>query len=276
VQGLIGLPRKDARPSTPTKGELILDFVYGHTDGDPGRFDLHVYADGRVIWQRLGIYVEGQPSTGLIEQRLTPEGIQLVLSEVRSTGLVDQNAYWEALHGLHAGRIELLDRGNPVRLRWGECCDSSTSGEHRDLPTEAQVAALQRLDGRLENLQSWLPASAWEDPEMKAYIPSSYTVCYEGAYGVRLSGVLLSFPPKAANLLRAYGPRRNDYTNLVGSHVMWCSTITDDEARALDRALGGDSKERSEDVFGLRYVFLHLGPGPKTVGLQIGPNLPMS
>lgn len=84
--GLLGFPPEWPSPSVPERGELVVGFVFGHTPGDPGRFGLSVYADGRVIWQRLGNVEVNQSSTGWIEQRLTPEGVALVLDEVLSTG----------------------------------------------------------------------------------------------------------------------------------------------------------------------------------------------
>ena len=44
---LVGFPPTDAAPSSPNRGELVLSFMFGHTNGDPGRFGMHVYADGR-------------------------------------------------------------------------------------------------------------------------------------------------------------------------------------------------------------------------------------
>jgi diadenosine tetraphosphatase ApaH/serine/threonine PP2A family protein phosphatase len=84
--GIVGLAPVGATPSAPTSGELVLKFMFGHTPGDPGRFTVDVYADGRMIWSRFG-----DPSTGYLEQRLTPEGVELLRAEVRSTGLVDHD-----------------------------------------------------------------------------------------------------------------------------------------------------------------------------------------
>ncbi|HZD17174.1 MAG TPA: hypothetical protein VE669_03430, partial [Actinomycetota bacterium] len=91
--GIVGLPPADAIPSAPSRGELVVGFMFGHTGGDPGRFGLHLYADGRLIWEKLGEdYAGGDPTpTGLIEQRLTPEGVELIRSEVLSLGMFDRD-----------------------------------------------------------------------------------------------------------------------------------------------------------------------------------------
>jgi len=53
-QGIIGLAPVGATPSTPERGELVLEFTFGHTMGDPGRFRVLMYADGRLIQERIG------------------------------------------------------------------------------------------------------------------------------------------------------------------------------------------------------------------------------
>ena len=53
-EGIIGLPPVGATPSTPKSGELVFSFTFAHTGGDPGRFHVSVYADGRLISERIG------------------------------------------------------------------------------------------------------------------------------------------------------------------------------------------------------------------------------
>ncbi len=52
AEGIVGLPPAGAPPSTPKKGELVFSFVFAHTGGDPGRFSVRVYADGRLVSAR--------------------------------------------------------------------------------------------------------------------------------------------------------------------------------------------------------------------------------
>jgi hypothetical protein len=93
AEGIIGLPPSGATPSTPKKGELVLGFTFTHTFGDPGRFHASVYADGRLITQRVGDH-------GILERRLTPEGVELVRAEVVSTELVDHDLHLTSGEGL--------------------------------------------------------------------------------------------------------------------------------------------------------------------------------
>jgi hypothetical protein len=274
VVGLIGLPAKGATPSTPSSGELVLGFTFGHTSGDAGRFHAHVYADGRLIWQRIGDSTGGanEPSTGLVEQRLTPKGVELVRSAVLSTGLVDHDVHWAPAEGLNYGQIEVRNGDRLVQVTWGDI--NGPEDPAWETPSPEQVSALQRLDARLEDPASWLPASAWADQEMTAYIPSRYSVCYEGQDGDDLSRVLASLPPRAEDLHRTQDITRSEYTNLLGSHVFWCSDMTTDEARAFAQILDGAGQERHEDVFGLRYGFAKRGPDATEVSVRVAPLLP--
>jgi hypothetical protein len=258
VEGIVGLAPVGAVPSSPERGERVLGFAFGHSMGDPGRFTLTMYADGRLIWQRVGDYSrtdEYRNSTGLLERRLTPEGVELVKAEVISTGLVDHDLHLHSGHGLYFGQIDLRNGDRRVHVTWGDVTwgDVSSGGVDRQVPTPEQASALTRLDARLEDPVSWLPASAWQDPEIKPYVPSGYSVCYEGARGVGLSRVLALLPPSAENFLRTQDRKQEEYTNLLGSFVYWCSDLTNKEARALARILDDAGLKRYEDVFGLTY-----------------------
>jgi hypothetical protein len=75
--GFVGLPPEGAPPSTPRHGELVLHYFgeqFTHW------YQVWLYADGRLIWQREGNLREGanEYSTGFLEQRLTPEGVRLL------------------------------------------------------------------------------------------------------------------------------------------------------------------------------------------------------
>lgn len=282
--GLIGLPPEGAKPSTPETGELVLSFMFGHTSGDPGRFNVNVYADGRLIWQRLGDQTGGADayatpySTGLLEQRLTPEGVELVRAEVISTGLFDHDFFLSSGFGLTFGQIEVHDGDRLVRVIWGDCCDPSSDAMDRTALTPEQASALQQLDARLADPASWLPASAWEDPEIRAYVPSGYWVCYEARQGIGLSSVLSSLPLPAQDLLHTWERTSQELSgNRLGRQPLdiWCSDVTTEEARALAQILDeAGVRDRHEDVFGLRYVFGARDAGATEVTLSIGPLLP--
>jgi hypothetical protein len=74
--GFNGLPPEGAKPSEPPQGELVLS-----KNGIHPWFAVNVYADGRLIWarQRKNFAEDGEVSSW-IEQRLTPEGVELLRS----------------------------------------------------------------------------------------------------------------------------------------------------------------------------------------------------
>jgi hypothetical protein len=268
--GFIGLAPKGATPSSPSTGELVLEFMFGHTGGDHGRFGGQLYADGRLIWHKNGDPSGKGDPTGLIEQRLTPEGVELVRSEVFSTGLFDHGTrhFWGA-HGLVGGQIEVRDGDRLVRLTWG---DGRPFDEPMTVPTVEQASALERLDARLADL-AWLPASAWEDPEIRAFVPSRYMVCIETDVEVGLDGALASLPQPAEDLVRTW-----DWTaeQFIQGYFLWCSPETTAEARALAKSVedAGNFELVSRDVFGLAYELVQRDPLAMDVEVGFEPMLP--
>ena len=73
--GFDGLPPENAAPSEPPHGELVV------SDGGIHPWhSVHVYADGWLIWAR-GLMTNPGPTVSVwIEQRLTPEGVELLRS----------------------------------------------------------------------------------------------------------------------------------------------------------------------------------------------------
>ena len=143
--GFVGVPPVGARPSTPERGMLILEVgpctAHYFFDG------LSVLADGRLIWA-----VSGR----VLEQRLTLEGIELMRSELVGSGLLD------------------TPHDN------GECAAGVYDGHYQVGPDEMGSEFIGPIDdariARLANPWSWLPASAWADREIKAFVPSEYSV----------------------------------------------------------------------------------------------------
>jgi hypothetical protein len=280
--GLVGLAPESATPSSPEHGELVLSFMFGHTMGDPGRFSVFVYADGRLIWQRLADLTQGADeyakgyTTGFLEQRLTPEGVELVRAEVISTGLFDYDLHFVNAYGLNFGQIEVRNGDRLVRVTWGDCCDPASKEAARTMPTAEQATALQQIDARLADPASWLPASAWENQEITAYVPSMYWVCYEAAQGIGLSNVLATLPQPAEDLLLTWDRTSQEITgNGLGLPLdIWCSHVTTEEARGLAQILDDAGGQGHPDHFGLRYVFGQRDPGATEVTLSFGPLLP--
>ena len=254
--GFIGLPPEGAAPSTPERGELVLEFL-GDRPGIDRWTHMWMYADGRLIWrQDVNVPYDGRV-TGLLERRLTPEGLDLLLSEVVSTGLFDQNLDL-AIEGLtpvdicgFGPGIEVRNRDRLVRLTWLRGC-----GEPElQLATPEQADAVVRLVGRLADPASWLPENAWEDQEIRAYVPSRYAIC---ANLVDLpEGVPRSAWPKTSEIVdQLPGPvKALIYADgRVIPESGGCYEVTTDEARAIVRALD-DAGLESELRMSLTYVF---------------------
>jgi hypothetical protein len=120
-----------------------------------------------MITERVGDYSrtdEYRNSTGLLERRLTPEGVELVSAEVISTGLVDHDLHLTSGEGLYFGHIAFRTGNRLVHVTWGDdvTWDDVDPDVARQRPTPKQASALIRLDARLADPESWLPASAWE------------------------------------------------------------------------------------------------------------------
>src|SRR4029453_8843514 len=88
AEGINGLPPEGATPSAPERGELVVALTSGTIPG--GSHDrVWVYADGRVISR---VYLPAlEPYSGLVEQHLTPEGVDSLRSSVLSTGLFEHD-----------------------------------------------------------------------------------------------------------------------------------------------------------------------------------------
>ena len=117
-----------------------------------------MYADGRLI--RLGVSRDnGTPLRGFLEQRLTREGVKLLRSEIVSAGGFG--------HAQPPPGSESLPRQPPtIQVRKGD----------RLVPLR-WASDLERLEARLTDPESWLPASAWKQRKIRAYVPSRFEVC---------------------------------------------------------------------------------------------------
>jgi hypothetical protein len=143
--------------------------------------------------------------------------------------------------------------------------------EPMTVPTAEQASALERLDARLEDL-AWLPTSAWEDPEMGAFVPSRYAVCLETEQEVGIDAVLASLPQPAEDLLRTRDRTADHFNGLF----WWCSAVTTEEARGLAQIAEDTPSAQlvSSNVFGLVYAFGRRDPSTTDVRLSFGPMLP--
>ena len=106
-------------------------------------------------------------------------------------------------------------------------------------------------------------------------MPSGYWACLEGKRGLGLDRVLALLPPAAENLLRAQENTPDTYTNLVGTFRIWCSELTNEEARGLERILDGAGVRSVKNVFGLAYGVGDIAYADATeFTLTVGPILP--
>jgi hypothetical protein len=183
--GFIGLPPLGARASTPKRGDLVMS----DTDIHPW-FSVNVYTDGRLIWAREGPLPEGanETETGWLEQRLTPEGVEL----------------------LRSGTVP--------------------------------------LEGQYAYPGSQLPAGAWEDPVIRAYVPSRYAACY-WYRGPRSPAqwTLFSLLPHPAQILLGRAQRTYDFDLGAGASPqrMRCHDVMTRKARELDDILHRAEVERT-------------------------------
>jgi hypothetical protein len=233
-KGFIGLPPEGATPSTPASGELVL--AYFGPDRSPGQTGeaatshIFVYADGRLISYRNGDFPQGANrfSSGFLEQRLTAEGVELLRSEVVSTLVRPEQA-----SPPDSRRIPL-----PwfyIEVRDGDRLFKQESTELLHVHFPITRAEFERFVARLTHPESWLPASAWVERKIRAYVPARYAVC--GAP----SRILSSIPPKAEELLaKAKLLNPNPWPGET------CHELTTEEARAVAEALHDGGFEPDE------------------------------
>ncbi|OFW72543.1 MAG: hypothetical protein A2Y55_04915 [Actinobacteria bacterium RBG_16_68_12] len=256
-RGFIGLPPLGATPSTPASGELAISYWVGSPPGaNPGRSQAWVYTDGRLIWLRETdpdrARLQGAAnrwSTGFLEQRLTRKGVELLRSEIVSSGVFGHDKPPPGSERIpFYTEIAVRMGGRLVPVRW--------------------VSDLRSLETRLWDPASWLPASAWTQRRTRAYVPSRYQVCYGGLpTPLEPSRILPLLPPAAADLLRAKGrTRREGRRGWAGGPFVksydYCSAVTTREAREIANALArAGAKQRDPVQLNFRVDV----PGPKVV-----------
>jgi hypothetical protein len=249
-KGFSGLPPVGATPSTPESG--VLEMYYWVHDVR-GRTRNWVYADGRLI--RLGVTRDnGTPLPGLREQRLTREGVELLRSEIISAGGFGhaQPPGSESLHRVNPPTIQVRKGDRLVPLMW--------------------ASNRKRLEARLTDPDSWLPASAWKQRKNKAaYVPSRFEVCAAVIVKVpqnfkfqplRAARIVTLLPAAAQNVLRG-----RDWNAKDG---MGCFAVRTEEARSLAKALDGAGPAEKGR---LNYRFNAPGPSRQVV-IGFNPYLP--
>lgn len=231
AEGINGLPPEGATPSTPESGELVVEHKYFNNQ-------VWVYADGRVISR---VYLPTlEPYSGLVEQHLTPEGVEFLRSNVLSTGLFEHDLDLARGDPQCCLEIRVRDGDRLVRVTWGPRYALYDPDAPRATPE--QVAALRSLSALLTSPASW-PASAWADQQIRAYVPTSYSFCSRFAEPSR---VLALLPEPARNLLVGA-----EYLKTNGSERQAdCVQMTTEEARALAGILIAEFGHRRGSMLG--------------------------
>jgi hypothetical protein len=231
-KGFIGLPPMGATPSAPESGKLVIQYRVDAEGLEHPAGRGWVYTDGRLITLREKSDLPeaaNRWSSGFLEQRLTPEGVDLLRSEIVSTGLFDHHQPAGINSSPH----------NVIQVRIGD-----RLVRHQGFP--------ERLQERLADLESWLPASAWANRQIRAYVASRYAITYGGQFQtIERSRILALLPARAEDLLRD-----QDAVPLHGFNPpRYVSDLTTEEARALARALDDAGLKQPTPAAGLGYLF---------------------
>jgi hypothetical protein len=292
-RGFIGLPPEGAPSSTETAAELVLHYFGPGPEGSHGKRRVWVYDDGRVVWlQDGGFPVGANPaSTGFLQQWLTPEGVELVRSEAVSSGTFGDEPPPAAFppgppcpKGVSPGVDGCVPRTPPPAPDQPVVVPFYIQVQVSDVGRLVRVDRARRLDelvARLADLASWLPASAWLNQDVRAYVPSHYAVCY-GAWPpdrpIEQSLILSLVPDRARQLLSGGDALPNK--GLFGSPGRFrpvtdhCVRMSTEEARAVFEALEAAGLERFMRRY--RLAFRSAVPGGKdeAVHVYFEPYLP--
>jgi hypothetical protein len=307
--GFVGLPPIGATPSSPASGELEIQYwawwaangqSYWATNPNTrfGRTRAWVYADGRLITfggpDRPGS--ANLLGTGYLEQRLTPEGVERLRSEIAAAG--DFGDPDELAPGKPSCPPGQSPSERKKAIANGECADEPAPAPAPDAPvtvsfaTEITVAGLgtlvrvhhardlDRLYARLSDPGSWLPSSAWVERDARAYVASKYDVCYGGwppDQQFEQSRLLALLPPAVRDLLgdaplRQSGAFFGEPGNFRPTYEH-CSDMTTDEARAVAVALD-DAGFHEDGSSRLNYRIEAPGSSPREAYVWFEPHLP--
>jgi hypothetical protein len=256
------LPPVGSTPSAPVRGERVfsLEACGGPSSVAGWSGNLVLYADGRLLWHTFADPPEGRvtpsPTTSWLEQRLTPEGVELMRSELAASGL--------PFHGVFdycPTDSYLLKTGDRSHERYF-------------------VGALpDELVERISDPASWLPSRAWEDRRVRPFVPARYGVCLSGEDPrIDMTRLADSLPAPVGDLVRARSWGGNHYGP---SRWLWCSTGTTDSARTFIEAIEAAGLDPSEQqpmgslVWGPEYQFDYQhGERSELIQLSFHPELP--
>ena len=264
-----GFPPKGVKASTPTTGRLLIRFYRAGREGPPVRglrlranTTWNVYADGRIIWQRWSssgdatVVPDGarRLDTGYVQQRLTPRGVQVVLSKILATGLFEQDLLLDV--GSDYALAFQVRRGVRMVTVIGGSPDPADPREFAQ-PTPAQMRALAWIEKLAADPARSLPTSAWANRQIRAFVPARYAVGFDRSYPD-----ISKLPSPAGKALSRYKPLKRH----------GCQVMTTGKARALLDAFVEAGLSPSEN-FAFEIAFGLPGPrGPSD--FHMGPALP--
>ena len=120
----------------------------------------------------------------------------------------------------------------------------------------------ERLRERLADPASWLPASAWEDRRIRAYVAPRYAIKYVALpKTLERSRILSLLPPPAEDMLRSkdavaeYGQQGSGAFPPLLPITAYVSDLTTTEARALAQALDDAGFKPNRQFGELGYSF---------------------
>ena len=217
---------------------------------------------------------------------LPPLGATPTSSE--TSGLVDS---YPVLGGgpPFRGMVRLFADGRMIWYMFFGSQNGNTTGYIEQRLTPEGVVLVRGQHNLLQkdplHLDSWLPASAWADKQMRPYVPTTFAACLlqfdpfgpiaERVYPqpgppVERSKILALLPTAAADLLRDKEavPPVDDAADCLG--------LTVEEARLLDGALraGGLEQDAKQNKYVLQYHRDAPGPGTTRITVNFEPRFP--
>jgi hypothetical protein len=195
---------------------------------------------------------------------LTPEGVEALRLEAIRSGLFLADLHlqggWPHNKDIYGIRITVLDDGGEtVSLSWA----AGYPDDRR--PTPAEFDAVRGLVGRLADPGAWLPETAWEDRQLRAFVPSTY--------GINFS--LVAKPDGDCCLRPDPSTLPPPGDELLGSRFNQC--VTTDEARMLADGFdaAGIPPGRGYGFLGGLWYVIETPPGvTETQFMSLYPSLP--
>ena len=225
--GIVGPPPPGTAPSGPATGELVAAAELYNSG-------TWVYADGRIInvVVRLGYTDQFR---GYVVRQLSPSGVEAMRSF-----LLDGTSRLTPASTDHEFGLIVRDGGRLVAARAFSGCDSRNCFD-------------------FSHPEEWLPASAWEDPTFRPFIPVAFRIC------LRNDADLAVLPARAADIFLA--SRRDG-----GLGPEDCRVAATSDARTIADALE-DAGARSNGDPSLWFKLRSLG-GDRLSALSFEPILP--